>query len=114
MSTQYDPSVLQQYADDLYRQAKWIIFGTALRYFLAALVLSIACGAALMYAQPGLANGAGVWIMAIFSAIGIAAGVDAGKKKAFELKLKAQQILCQVQIEENTRIQGKSLAATQT
>ena len=112
MSTQYDPSVLRQYADDLYMQAKWIIFGTALRYFLVALLLSIACLAALFYAQPA-ANEAALWIMGIFSVIGIAAGVDAGKKKAFELKLKAQQILCQVQIEENTRSQGKSLTATQ-
>ena len=113
MSTQYDPRVLQEYADDLYTQAKWIIFGTALRYFLVALVLSITCAAILLYVQPRLENsGAAVWIIGIFSVIGIAAGVDAGKKKAFELKLKAQQILCQVQIEQNTSQQEKSLAAT--
>jgi hypothetical protein len=52
-------------------------------------------------------------IPAIFCAIGISAGVDAGRRKAFELKLKAQQILCQVQIEQNTRHQEKSLAAAQ-
>lgn len=35
--------------------------------------------------------------------IGIAVGVDAVRRKSFHLKLEAQQILCQRQIEINTR-----------
>lgn len=112
MPTQYDPDVLQRYADELYRQAKWIVIGTTLRYFFGALLLSIACAAALSFA-PGGPGSAAMVITVIFWVIGIATGIDAGRRKAFELRLKAQQILCQVQIEQNSRQQEKSLAATQ-
>lgn len=108
MPTQYDPRVLQQYADDLYSQAKWIIFGTALRYFFGALLLSLACAAALSVTPAGRGP-AGLIITIIFCIIGIASGIDAGRTKAFELKLKAQQILCQVQIEQNSHQQEKAL-----
>ncbi|HEV3037803.1 MAG TPA: hypothetical protein VHA33_08465 [Candidatus Angelobacter sp.] len=44
MATQYDPSILQQFADQLYKQAKSIVVSTALRYgfttFLFTMTLS--------------------------------------------------------------------------
>jgi hypothetical protein len=38
--TAYDENVLQQYADDLYRQAKWIVIMSALQYGLAVFLVS--------------------------------------------------------------------------
>jgi len=35
--------------------------------------------------------------------LGVGAGMSAGRKKAFAMKLQAQQILCQLQIESNIR-----------
>jgi hypothetical protein len=32
MMTTYEENILQKYADDLYQQAKWIVFWTAVRY----------------------------------------------------------------------------------
>ncbi len=42
--TIYDQNVLQQYADALYRQAKWIAFWTAVRYGLVVFLLSLLLG----------------------------------------------------------------------
>lgn len=113
MPTQYDSSILQRFADEHYRQAKWITVGTALRYFLVALLLWIACGMVVGLTHIAIPDPAGVVVTVILFVVAIAAGIDAGRKKAFELKLKAQQILCQVAIEQNTRNEEKSLAATQ-
>ena len=46
---------------------------------------------------------AGVVLVLFLTLIGIAVGADAGRRKAFMLKLQAQQILCQRQTELNTR-----------
>ncbi|MFZ3279096.1 MAG: hypothetical protein WA182_19535 [Candidatus Sulfotelmatobacter sp.] len=45
--------------------------------------------------------------------LGIAAGVGAGRLKAFNLKLEAQKLLCQRQIEQNTQTSPKAMAAAQ-
>jgi hypothetical protein len=39
-------------------------------------------------------------------AVGIFVGIDAGRRKSFNLKLQAQQLLCQRKIELNTRAAG--------
>lgn len=54
---------------------------------------------------PAVAVGMGV--------VAVLVGIDVGRKKAFRLKLQAQQILCQRQIEVNTRAREQPLAATQ-
>lgn len=51
----------------------------------------------------GYASNVGITFVAIVTVLGAAAGFAAGKQKAFRLKLQAQQILCQRQIEINTR-----------
>jgi hypothetical protein len=115
MTTQYDPAILQQFADDLYKQARSIIFWTAARYGVAVLLLS-AVGLFVIAAVQKEAPGSGAGFVAlIFLAVGIITGVEAGRKKAFSLKLQAQQILCQRQLELNTRAGGTpfALAATQ-
>jgi hypothetical protein len=45
----------------------------------------------------------GVFWVVVLNLIGVGAGVDAGMRKAFSLKLPAQQLLCQRQTEMNTR-----------
>jgi hypothetical protein len=104
--TNYDENVLQQYADDLYRQAKGIIVWTAARYgaavFLVSFMVSMAVASSQKNVNTDAAN-SGVVLVLFLTLIGIAAGVDAGRRKAFHLKLQAQQILCQRQTELNTR-----------
>jgi F0F1-type ATP synthase assembly protein I len=102
--TTYDENILQQYADDLYQQAKWIIFWTAVRYGLAVFLVSLVLGAVIGSQRQVSTDTAnqGVMLVLILTLVGIVAGVDAGRRKAFHLKLQAQQILCQRQIEINT------------
>jgi hypothetical protein len=104
--TSYDDKILQQYADDLYLQAKGIIFWTAARYgavvFLVSVIGSMAIAASQKQIDTESAN-AGVVLIIFLTLIGVAVGADAGRRKAFVLKLRAQQILCQRQTEINTR-----------
>ena len=104
MATDCDPSVLQQYADQLYREAKWIVFWMALRYGLAAFLVIGILAAVVVSLSPANASSASVSIASPFGlAVGICAGIDAGRRKSFNLKLQAQQLLCQRKIELNTR-----------
>lgn len=113
MSTQYDPNILQQFADSLYSQAKWLVFMTASRYGLGTYLIFLVGLIAIGNIHPPVEMNT-VWGLPVIPAlIGTALGISVGRSKAFNLKLKAQQILCQVQIEQNTRKQEKSLAATQ-
>lgn len=103
--TNYDEKILQQYADDLYRQAKGIIVWTAVRYraavFLVSFLVSMAVASSQKQVSTDAAN-SGLILVLFLTLIGIAAGVDAGRRKAFMLKLQARQILCQRQTEINT------------
>lgn len=98
--TQYDSSILQQFADGLYSRAQWIIFSTAAMYGTVVFVLSLigvlATNHSTMQTQE--------WgVIGTLTLVAVAIGVSRGREKAFQLKLQAQQILCQRQIEENTR-----------
>jgi hypothetical protein len=100
----YDAGILQKYADELYRKAWAIIATTALKYgsitFVATLLVS--SGVSFLRHSVGSpdpdARGA-----LLFAAIAALVGFAAGRRKAFFLKLEAQRILCQRQIELNTR-----------
>jgi hypothetical protein len=102
----YDENILQEYADDLYKQAKWIVVMSALRYGVAVFMVSFVAIMAVASSQGHVptdsANG-GVVLVLFLTLIGILVGADAGRRKAFMLKLQAQQMLCQRQIEINTR-----------
>jgi len=102
----YDENVLQQYADTLYRQAQSTVFWTILRYgfttFLLALVAAVAVdwfGHVGSDSEPMLYG----WALIPATLVGGIAGAAVGRRKAFQLKLLAQQALCQRQIEMNTR-----------
>jgi hypothetical protein len=102
--TNYDDSVLQQYADALYQQAESIVIWTALKYGCVTFVVCLGIG--LAAAILNLVNQelvAELVFGTIFILLGIALGIDSGRRKAFHLKLEAQQALCQRQIEKNTR-----------
>ena len=104
--TNYDENVLQQYADDLYKQAKWIVVMSALRYGLVVFLASFGTIMVVASSQKNVSTDAansGMMLVLFLTLIGIAVGVDAGRRKAFMLKLQAQQILCQRQTEINTR-----------
>jgi F0F1-type ATP synthase membrane subunit c/vacuolar-type H+-ATPase subunit K len=104
--TTYDENVLQQFADDLYKQAKWIVVMSALRYGLVVFLVSFGIGMVVASSQKNVssdASNAGVMLVLFLTLVGILVGVDSGRRKAFMLKLQAQQILCQRQTEINTR-----------
>ena len=100
--TKYDAAMLQQYADDLYAQARWVIFSTAFIYGLVTFGVTfvVSNASTIFKSNFNLSIQPGVLLIAV---IGAAVGVSAGRKKAFKLKLEAQTLLCQRQIELNTR-----------
>jgi hypothetical protein len=89
MSTRYDPLILQKFADRLYSQADSVV--------ILCVILGVAIGGIGGF-QIGAGIGAVVGLV-IFGALGFAIGLSI----AFQLKLRAQSVLCQKQIEENTR-----------
>ena len=90
MSTQYDPQVLQTFADMLYAQARRLVITGAI---LGALVVG---GVALVAAKSGVAG-------IIGALVGVLIGMALGQSRAFALRLQAQTALCQLSIEKNTR-----------
>jgi hypothetical protein len=114
-SLSYDALVLKSYADRLYQEAKMITLTTTLRYLGVMFLVSFvpvwvlhATGAALQNDQAhSVAVGVSVFLMFIATMI----GVERGMSRAFQLKLEAQQVLCQVAIEQNTRPVSAAIAA---
>ena len=90
----YDPKIIQQFADKLYSQANTIIA-------VYTLIIGTVCGVVFYVIKISM------HVTNLNSLVGFAVGAVIGyffgKEKAFELKLKAQTALCQVKIEENTR-----------
>ena len=111
--TEYDPQVIQKFADRLYRRAKiavvvstivGVLFGGmgGLVFALDAIGLSLETGG------PGIVAGL---TTGLIGGLGGAAIVGVvffllGREQAFRLKLQAQTALCQLKIEENTRQQS--------
>src|SRR5262249_17588556 len=103
---------LQKYADALYSQARGLAAWTGLRY--GAAIAAIVWLA--IVATPSLArmatDASGANTAALIAAvIGFLFGYNVGKVRAFGLMLQAQQVLCQRQIELNTRKQNTAAAA---
>jgi predicted lipid-binding transport protein (Tim44 family) len=88
-STRYDSTIIQTFADRLYSQADGVVIICA--------VIGILVGL-------GSGYGVGGVVGAIVGSVIIGAlGFVIGLSIAFQLKLKAQILLCQMQIEKNTR-----------
>ncbi len=90
----YDHKIIENYADALYAQAKWIVFKSV---FLAGSTLfSVGIPYGISHALTGCFFGCVLgWVF--------------GSSKAFMLRLQAQTALCQVQIEINTKSIERSI-----
>jgi hypothetical protein len=90
MMTEYDPTIIHKFADEMYRRADGIV----ITYTLIGAAIGLI----------GIAIPLGVLGALLGAVVGGAIGYGIGNQKAFSLKLEAQVALCQVKIEENTRL----------
>ena len=84
---QYDPKIIQQHAEKLYRSANLIVLVCVLGFGLPGVLLAT------------MTDHGGAWFVALLLA---AIGAAVGTALAFNLKLKAQLALCQMRTESNT------------
>ena len=87
----YDPKLVYEFADRFYRRAGHVVVSSVVVGLLAGILV----GRLLTEAFGGY-----TWAIAAVAGL---IGYAAGSQRAFALKLQAQQALCQVKIEENTR-----------
>lgn len=99
MATKYDPALLQDFADQLYSKARWVLARAAILGFVAGWVADLVVFSLAHIASTAHASSSGQWILPL---IGLVVGYVYGSGKAFQLKLEAQRTLCQLQIERNT------------
>ncbi len=100
--TQYDPTILQTFANRLYARANSIIAA----YALFGIVLGSIGG----WYVSTLTSGSGPLVIALLAILFGAMGYTIGSGRAFMLKFQAQQALCQRQIEANTRAVSRAEA----
>lgn len=99
----YDPNVIRAYADRLYTTALLImVVYTVVGCLAGAVVAAAIFGAYFNFFHFGLGVTSGQVVPAAGLLLGLF-GFAIGHTKAFSLRLQAQQALCQLQIEENTR-----------
>src|ERR1700732_1193393 len=95
-SVTYDAAVIQDFADRLYREAAVIVFKATFLGVLGGAIVGVSMAAVIQQRQN-------LGIAAMIGAVlGGLVGYSRGRERAFELKLKAQEALCQVQIEKHT------------
>lgn len=119
---QYDPNILQQYADDLYAKARWItvkccaigaIIGMAVT-LIPVNIYESRNSQAIIDRYKGTGNGFNVPVpdaspsnapilILVVGVLGGVVGYTVGERRAFQYKLQAQLTLCQMQTELNTR-----------
>lgn len=88
----YDPSVIMIYANELYRQASSIVAG----YTFIGCALGLGFGLLFRSFHPFIPALIGAALLGFI-------GYSIGRAKSFSLRLEAQQALCQLQTELNTR-----------
>ena len=93
---QYDPKFIEQYAENLYKQAKTV---TGAHFFIGILLGFLIFGSI----SNRLTGSLDFLIISIGVLIGGVFGFGSGQNKASSLKLEAQMALCQIKIEENSR-----------
>jgi hypothetical protein len=94
---EYDPKILQSFADSLYSRAAFVIAVWTFLGFVAGLFLGA------VFVQYVVRRPAGGYVLAGL-VIGTLFGLALGMERAFHLKLEAQRTLCQLQLEKNTRL----------
>ena len=100
---QYDPQILQTFANKLYSRATSIIVVCTVVGLIVGLVAGLFIGAGF---PSGMA-----FIVGIVAVLGGALGYAIGSDRAFHLKFNAQLALCQRQIELNTRTRSETASA---
>lgn len=109
MAVSYDENVIVSFAERLYRRASSMVAaGALLRAIVGALPVVIAME--LSRTRPNAIAPVAV----VVGLIGLAIGAAIGSERAFTLRLLAQQALCQVQIERNTRAAAMGVAPVRT
>lgn len=99
----YEPKVHQEFADLLRTRAKRI---TTVFTLMAAIV-----GGGVGASLARMTGSSQVtYVVIIWTAVLAVFGFVAGTERSFNLRLKAHELLCQKQIEENTRMQGTGIA----
>ena len=99
MSGKYDPAVIQDMANRLYNESKWLILrGAVVGALFGAMTGSIV---ALLLGE--LSSVIGGVAVVVFGTLCAALGASYSHSRTFLLRLQAQKLLCQVQIEINTR-----------
>lgn len=95
----YDPEIIRAFAAQLYRRANQIVLNyTCAGFAVGALSVLLAC---LTLVRAALEVALGIGFAGGLVVALVARGI--GERKAFALRLQAQQALCQVEIELNTR-----------
>lgn len=96
----YDPKIIQEFAEGLYKKANSIIAS----YTLLGLLIGLIIGFAVGEVKTGfyLNSDIRTILTTILAIIGGLIGFSTGMGKAFILKLQAQTALCQMKIEQNT------------
>ncbi|HRP63652.1 MAG TPA: hypothetical protein PK400_10190 [Phycisphaerales bacterium] len=97
----YDPQILQQFANLLYRKALTIIVVFTVLGVLIGLIVAGLIGRPLAEVI-GIAESA-IVVQAVFVIVAGYIGLAIGRAIAFWYKLWAQTVLCQKEIEANTR-----------
>ncbi|MFP4472764.1 MAG: hypothetical protein ACLFPX_02695 [Candidatus Omnitrophota bacterium] len=92
----YEPKFIHDYADGLYKEAKSVVtchffIGMFAGMLVFLKVAEIAVG------------GFDFLIVAIGTFIGAVMGYNSGRGRSYEMQLEAQQALCQLNLEQNTR-----------
>jgi hypothetical protein len=104
---QFDPSVIERYAEQLYRKADSVRIGSAI----AGAVLGVIFGAAPMSPLGEYLPVPAAFAMAtvlLGALVGGFIGYVVGEGRAFQIRLQAQMVLFQVQLERNTSAAGLS------
>ena len=97
MTVEYDPAVLQDFAERLYKQARSIAVTSAIRAFILG---GIVGAIVLQFVHQATSS------IVAFIGFGTVAGIlsfSSGWEKSFQLRLEAQRALCALQTEVNTR-----------
>ena len=102
-TTNYDPAIIQKFADNLYNEARQITIGGTLVGVITGAVVGFAIGNSIGPGDPAMLptyQGSGA---AAFGVILGLIGFALGRAYGFRLRLQAQLALCQMRIEANTR-----------
>lgn len=101
----YDPKNHQDFIDLLHTRAKRI----TIVYTLMAAIVGAGISVAIGYMKPGSAS---LGSIVLWTAVLAFFGFVMGRERSFKMRLQAQELLCQKQIEENTRAKEVASAAS--